>query len=270
MSGSGESKFAEFRPRWGEHEWRVIRGEKVAPPVNHALDEVFARRAGSCERPPSLRVWDRYGPEVPFGRFQSLSNEVDLENADKHGVVAVRRMTGGGAMFVEPENVITYSITAPISFVSGMSAVESYEFLDEWGISALRSIGVEACYEPINDISSKNGKIGGSAQARSFGAVLHHTTMSYEMDARKMLEVLRIGQEKVSDKAVQSAEKRVGPIKRQTRMPKEEVVSALIKTFAEYAEGNVRTDIVTQDEMDEAEELVESRYGTREWNELIP
>lgn len=265
-----ESKFAEFRHRWKEHEWRVIRGEKVAPPVNHALDEVFAKRAGSGESPPSLRVWDRYEPEVPFGRFQSLSNEVDLENAEKHGVVPVRRMTGGGAMFVEPENVITYSITAPCDFVAGMSAVESYEFLDEWVVSALRSLGVEAYHEPINDISSANGKIGGSAQARSFRAVLHHTTMSYEMDARKMLEVLRIGKEKVSDKAVKSAEKRVGPIKRQTQMPKEEVISALISTFSEYADGNVRTDIVAQDEMSEAEALVESRYGTREWNETIP
>lgn len=267
---SGVSKFAEFRPRWGEYEWRVIRGEKVAPPVNHALDEVFARRAGSGESPPSLRVWDRFEPEIPFGRFQSLSNEVDAGNAEKYGVVPVRRMTGGGAMFVEPENVITYSITAPISFVAGMSAVESYEFLDEWVVAALRSIGVEAHYEPINDISSAGGKIGGSAQARSFGAVLHHTTMSYEMDARKMLEVLRIGEEKVSDKAVESAEKRVAPIKHQTRMAKEEIISALIKTFAEYADGSVRTDIVSEDEMDEAEKLVEGRYGTREWNEEIP
>jgi len=265
-----ESKFAEFRPRWKEYEWRVIRGEKVAPPVNHALDEVFAKRAGSGESPPSLRVWDRYEPEVPFGRFQSPGNEVDAENAEKYGVALVRRMTGGGAMFVEPENIITYSITAPINFVSGMGAVESYEFLDEWVVGALRSIGVEAYYEPINDISSSGGKIGGSAQARSFGAVLHHTTMSYEMDARKMLEVLRIGKEKVSDKAVESAEKRVGPIKRQTRMPKEEVISALLATFAEYAGGNVRTDIVSEEEMDEAEKLVESRYGTREWNEMIP
>jgi lipoate---protein ligase len=265
-----ESKFAGFRSRWKEYEWRVIRGEKVAPHINHALDEALARRAGSSESPPALRVWDRYEPEVPFGRFQSLSNEVDLESARKYGVALVRRMTGGGAMFVEPENVITYSITAPVSFVAGMSAVESYEFLDEWAISALRSIGVEAFHEPINDISSVNGKIGGSAQARSFGAVLHHATMSYEMDARKMLEILRIGKEKVSDKAVASAEKRVAPIKRQTEMPKEEVISNLLKTFAEYANGNVRTDIVAQDEMDEAEALVESRYATREWNELIP
>lgn len=265
-----DTTFAEFRHRWREYEWRVIRGEKVAPPVNHALDEVFARRAGSGESDPSLRVWDRYEPEVPFGRFQSLANEVNLENAEKYGVVPVRRMTGGGAMFVEPENIITYSITVPISFVAGMGAVESYEFLDEWIVEALRSIGVEAYHEPINDISSSGRKIGGSAQARSHGAVLHHTTMSYEMDARKMLEVLRIGEEKVSDKAVQSAEKRVGPIKRQTQMTKEEVISALIATFTEYAEGNVRTDIVAQDEMGEAEELVESRYGTREWNEMIP
>jgi lipoate---protein ligase len=151
---------------------------------------------------------------VVLGRFQPVKNEVDEEAAREHGIRIVRRMTGGGAMFVETENVITYSIYAPPELVAGMSSVDSYAYLDEWVVEALRSLGIDACYEPINDITSSNGKIGGAAQARSPGAVLYHVTMSYEMDAAKMLEVLRIGQEKVSDKAIQSVEKRVGPLRR--------------------------------------------------------
>jgi lipoate---protein ligase len=94
-----------------------------------------------------------------------------------------------------------------------MSSVDSYAFLDEWVVEALCSLGIDAWYEPINDITSSNGKTGGAVQARRRGAVLHHVTMSYEMDAAKMVEVLRIGQEKVSEKAIQSVEKRVGPLR---------------------------------------------------------
>ena len=41
------------------------------------------------------------------------------------------------------------------------------------------------------------------------GAVLHHVTMAYDMDAGKMLDVLRIGREKLSDKGTTSANKRL-------------------------------------------------------------
>ncbi len=256
--------------RWSRYRWRLIRGEPVAPPVNHALDEVLVRRVGAGERPPTLRFWERFAPEVALGRFQSLGNEVDGEGARRHGVTVVRRMTGGGAMFIEPPNVITYSLYAPLELVSGMSAAESYPFLDAWVIEALRSLGIEAYHEPINDISSAEGKIGGSAQARAFGAVLHHTTLAYEMDAGKMLEVLRIGQEKLSDKAVRSAERRVGPLRRQTALPRREIIGRMISTFSRYAGGGLEEDAVSPQEAGAAEELVRTKYGTRRWNALIP
>lgn len=255
--------------RWSRYSWRLIRGEPVEPPVNVAIDEVLARRVGAGERLPTLRFWGRYRPEVVIGRFQSVRNEVDEETARKMGVEVIRRTTGGGAMFVEPENIITYSIYAPLELVSGMSTVESYTFLDSWVVEALLSLGVEARHEPINDISSSAGKIGGAAQARRHGAVLHHTTLSYEMDAAKMLRVLRVGQEKLSDKAIRSAEKRVGPLRRQTRLPREEIVERMIEVFASRA-GGLTEGRVSPEEMAEAERLVRETYGTRDWLYSIP
>ena len=260
----------EAKSRWRKYPWRLIRGEPVDPPVNVALDEVLTRRVGSGERPPTLRFWGRYKPEVVIGRFQSVGNEVDEATAGELGVEVIRRTTGGGAMFVEPDNIITYSIYAPLELVSGMSTVESYAFLDGWVVEALRSLGIDAYYEPINDISSANGKIGGAAQARSHGAVLHHTTMSYEIDAAKMLRVLRTGQEKISDKAIASAEKRVGPIKRQTNLPREEVIKRMIETFERQAGGGLQQDRVSPEEMSEAEDLTRERYGSPAWIHSIP
>lgn len=48
------------------------------------------------------------------------------------------------------------------------------------------------------------------------GTVLHHVTMAYDMDAEKMVKVLRIGREKLSDKGTVSAVKRVDPLRSQT------------------------------------------------------
>ncbi|MGI9050227.1 MAG: lipoate--protein ligase family protein, partial [Rubrobacteraceae bacterium] len=60
--------------RWRDYSWRLIRGEPVDPPMNVALDEVLTRRVGSGDRPPTLRFWGGYKPEVVTGRFQSVGN----------------------------------------------------------------------------------------------------------------------------------------------------------------------------------------------------
>ena len=196
--------------RWRTHEWHLIPATPRTPTMNMALDDVLTRRVGSGERPPTLRIWGWTDRCVVLGRFQSVRNEVYPEAAADNGVQIVRRISGGGAMFIEPEGAITYSIYAPGSLVAGRSFADSYSFFDAWVIDSLRSLGVDAWYQPLNDITSSGGKIGGAAQARRAGAVLHHTTMAYEMNIPLMLQVLRIGQEKLSDKGIRSADKRVG------------------------------------------------------------
>src|SRR3546814_1809396 len=66
-------------------------------------------------------IWEWAGSAVVMGRFQSLRNEVDAQAARRHGIEVERRISGGGAMFIEPGNTITYSITAPMTLVEDMT-----------------------------------------------------------------------------------------------------------------------------------------------------
>lgn len=254
---------------WNDHEWHLIHEGPQEPALHMALDEVIAEQVGSGERPPTLRVWEWASNAVIIGSFQSLRNEVDLEGAAKHDVTVVRRISGGGAMFVEPGNTITYSLYVPESLVSGLSFIDSYAFLDDWVIGALEDLGIKATYQPINDITSPAGKIAGAAQKRlAGGAVLHHVTMAYDIDAGKMLEVLRIGREKLSDKGTTSANKRVDPLRSQTGMARTDVIKRMVGTF-ESRYGLV------EDTLDDktrrlAEELVGSKFATEEWLARVP
>ncbi|TVR76667.1 MAG: lipoate--protein ligase family protein [Sphaerobacteraceae bacterium] len=256
------------RTNWRDHDWQLIRGEPVPVVLNHALDEVLVRRVGHGERSPTLRFWDRQGPEIVLGRFQSVRNEVQVENTTADGIEVNRRITGGGAMFVEPQNAVTYSIYAPADLVKGLGFADSYAFLDEWVIEGLRSLGIDAWYEPINDITSSGGKIGGAAQARRHGAVLHHVTMAYDMAPESLPKYLRIGQEKLSDKGITSANRRVGPLRLQTQMERLDIIEHLIGTFRER--HGLTPGQITEDEMQEAEELVRTQFGTEEWRFLLP
>jgi lipoate-protein ligase A len=254
--------------RWRAHEWLIIPAVPQVPTMNMALDEVLTERVGRGERGPTLRIWAWSAPCVVLGRFQSVRNEVREEAAAAAGIAIVRRISGGGAMFIQPEGAITWSLYAPDSLVAGMSFPESYAFLDSWAVRALRGIGIDAWYAPLNDITSAGGKIGGAAQARRHGAVLHHTTMAYQMDVELMLRVLRIGQEKLSDKGTRSADKRVGPLRQQTDLPRADIINRLIAEFR--AAGPTTNDALTESEVDDAERRVAERFGTRSWTHILP
>ena len=254
---------------FADYDWKLIHDRAYDPVMQMALDEVLAREVGEGRRGPTLRIWEWESPAVVIGSFQSLKNEVDLDNAAKYGFDVVRRISGGGAMFMEAGTVITYSIYAPGDLVSGMTFADSYAFLDEWVIVALKSLGIDASYVPLNDIISPTGKIGGAAQKRlGNGAVLHHVTMSYDMDGAKMVEVLRIGREKMSDKGTKSAAKRVDPLRSQTGLDRADIIRRMEETFTRLFGST--PDVVTPTELAEAELLVADKFGTSEWLSRVP
>ncbi|EGD57077.1 lipoate--protein ligase family protein [Gordonia neofelifaecis] len=254
---------------WHDHTFDVIEPVVMPPAMHVALDEVILREVASGVRPPTLRFWDWDSPLVVIGSFQSVRNEVDEEAASRHGIGVVRRISGGGAMFMEPGNCITYSLVVPTSLVDGLTFEQSYEFLDRWVMGALADVGINARYVPINDIVSDHGKIGGAAQKRIVaGAVLHHVTMSYDIDADKMTEVLRIGREKISDKGITSSGKRVDPMRSQTGMTRADIIEAFIQHFR--ARYPTRVAGYTDDELSAARTLVDEKFSSRAWTYRVP
>ena len=254
---------------WDDHEFTYLDPGPLTPDMHVALDEVLSRELAEGRRGPTFRFWEWEDPAVVIGSFQSLRNEVDEEAAQRYGVQIVRRVSGGGAMFMEAGNCITFSLVVPESLIDSMSYEASYAFLDSWVLEALARVGVQATYAGLNDIASPAGKIAGAAQKRFVGgAVLHHVTMSYDIDADKMMEVLRIGREKLSDKGTKSANKRVDPVRSQTHLPRKQVMATFLETFRSLyrtVDGEL-----SADELAEAQELVRTKFGTREWTARVP
>ncbi|MBM7460942.1 biotin/lipoate A/B protein ligase family protein [Rhodococcus coprophilus] len=254
---------------WHDHTFDVIEPVSLDPALHVALDEVITREVASGNRPPTLRFWDWNAPLVVLGSFQSVRNEVDEEAAARHGIGVVRRISGGGAMFMEPGNCITYSLSVPTSLVDGLSFERSYAFLDQWVMGALADVGIKARYVPLNDIASEHGKIAGAAQKRfAAGAVLHHVTMAYDIDVDKMTDVLRIGREKISDKGITSSGKRVDPMRSQTGMTRDDIIAAFLTHFRTHY--NTHTSAYTDTELTAARDLVDTKFTNPEWTYRVP
>ncbi|MER1939595.1 biotin/lipoate A/B protein ligase family protein [Castellaniella sp. FW104-16D08] len=256
------------RSQWTDFNWQLVHPQPLQPLQHMALDQVLLDEVAAGRRPPTLRIWEWATPAVVIGIFQSLKNEVDAHAAEAHGIQVVRRISGGGAMFIEPGNTITYSIYAPLSLVEGMSFKDAYAYMDDFVLQALDDAGIKAWYQPLNDITSEAGKIGGAAQARRGGAVLHHVTMAYDIDAVKMLQVLRIGREKLSDKGTTSAAKRVDPLRSQTGLSRESLIQKMIDVFRQR--NGLQESTLTPPELATANRLIQEKFGTFSWISKVP
>lgn len=254
---------------WEDIDFDVIHGPVVDPMINVALDETLVEDVAAGRRKPFMRLWEWNGPQVVIGSFQSYQNEIQHDGVLKHGITVSRRVTGGGAMFMEPGNCITYSIVVPTALVEGMSFEQSYPFLDQWVMEVLAKVGIKAKYIPLNDIASEVGKIGGAAQKRwSNGYMIHHVTMAYDIDAVKMNEVLRIGMEKIRDKGTRSAVKRVDPMRSQTGLPREEILKVFYDYFKE--KFHATDGKITEADLEVARQRCETKFATDEWTYRLP
>ena len=254
--------------RLREARWEVIPASSYSAHMHMALDEVLLESVIRRRRQPTMRMWRWIERALVIGSHQSVINEVDLRAAKEMGFVITRRMSGGGTMLAEPDRTITYSMYLPETMVAGISFRKSYAVLDSWAVRAFNEIGVPASYHEINDIISPRGKIGGAAQARRRGFVLHHTTIAHAMDVELLPRIIRVGRERIADKGIRSAEKPVSPVSWFTEMSCEEVEAHMQSHFMRVFSAQER--LLTDEEVESAGRLVETKYATPGWINRLP
>lgn len=254
--------------QWNDFDWQLLMPEPLSSLEQMALDRVLLNQVAKGLRPPTLRIWQWSNPTIVLGIFQSVKNETCADACLAHGIEVVRRASGGGAMFCEPGNTITYSIYAPESLVADMDFKESYAFFDKWVVDTLKRLGVPCFYRPVNDIATDRGKIAGAAQARHANAVLHHTSMAYRMDNDHMVKVLRMNKAVISERGTKSAKKLVDPVNNYTGLSLDDVVAEMIKTFGERC--SLVQGELTADERRTMQALVEERFATDKWLYKVP
>lgn len=240
--------------------WRVLRYEEGNAAFNMALDEAIAEAVAFHVAGPTMRFYGWKPPAVSIGRFQRLEEVVDLEGCRKLGVDVVRRSTGGGAVFHDRE--ITYSVICPEDMMPA-DINEAYREIGGWIVNALKLIGIEGTFEPINDVLVKGKKISGSAQSRRKGIFVQHGTLIYDLDRAKMFAVLKVPQDKLDSQALSDPAERVTSVKEQRRVPWEFAAAAMANAFImnrEWYAGDL-----TSDELARAEVIAKMRYANDEW-----
>ena len=73
---------------------------------------------------------------------------------------------------------------------------------------------------------------------------------------------------KTASKGIASAKKRVDPLRRQTGIPREEIIDTMVGEFATRY-GALPAEL-SEEDLAAARRLVEEKYGTEEWTKKIP
>ena len=248
---------------------RLLETEYNSALFNMALDEALmheleaksnGNNQATVHRFPSaiLRIYGWKPAAVSIGYFQSMELEVQVNECKKRGIDLVRRITGGGAVLHETE--LTYSFVTN-TFASDI--MQSYILICNPVVQAIRKLGFDARFAPLNDIIIGNGvKVSGNAQTRRKNVLLQHGTILLDLDVERMFSVLKVPSEKMKDKVIDDVKKRVVGINRSF----DEVAIALKQSFSEAFDTQLVADELTSEEYSRVDSLIREKYSLDSWN----
>ena len=151
-----------------------------------AVDEALlesARRGGE----DAARMWVSERAVV-IGRSQAMASECDVAVLEEMGVPALRRVSGGGAVYHYPGNLNVSMVFANARRLG--TAEVGFERLGRALARGLRELDIVA---EVRDrmLVLRGEKVSGAAQARRGDAILVHATLLVLPDTLKMESLLR-------------------------------------------------------------------------------
>ncbi len=237
---------------------------------NMAMDETLLYLKALGKSPSTLRLYVFTPSTISIGYFQSLTDSVNIEQAEHFKIPIVRRISGGGSVYHDSEGEITYSIITSLDEIPA-DYVDSFRYLSGGVIEAARLLGLPAEFKPLNDGIVNGKKFSGNAQARKLGAVLQHGTFMYATDLKMLSSVLKAPREKMTGKSAKTIYDRVTTlsIALGRKITKSEALKALVDGFRKALNVELKRGTYTKEELSLASSL-KWKYISSEWRRLRP
>lgn len=187
--------------------WRVIDTGTRRAAENFALNRALLEARKRRMAPSTLRFL-RFGPSALLGYHQSAEQELDLDYCRANGIEVQRRITGGGAIYMD-ESVLGWELYLGKTDLGTADMGVISQRVCETAAHAVSAFGVQATYRPRTDIEVDGRKIAGTGGAFDGEALLYQGTLLLDFDVERMLRCLRLPAEMLSPQAIQGARARV-------------------------------------------------------------
>jgi lipoate---protein ligase len=239
--------------------WRLVDTDLALPAYTAACEEAIVLARQKNLVPNTLHLYRRDRPTISLGYFEPVEESVNMEAVRRHGIQLVRRMSGGSAIYTDPDQLIYSAVMNKELLPKEPNMI--YEVVCSALIRALEFLGLEAEFKPINDVQIGGKKVSGSAQKMEKEVVIQHGTVIMDADFDLMFEVLKTDNKKVRTKReMTSLSAELG-----RKVEVGEVKEALIRGFSEVFDATIHKGVLTRFEKKRVEELIRTKYGTEQF-----
>ena len=171
---------------------------------NMAFDEFVLENLPLDE--PVFYLW-RNSPSVIIGLNQSAYAEVNLPYLESKGITLARRVTGGGAVYHDLQN-LNYTIVGKSRDLNA----DDPDYL-HFVVNALRILGVPAELSGRNDIMVGGRKCSGYAKRVWKDRLMVHGTLMFDVDLETLREVLSVPGSKMAASGIASVRSKVANLR---------------------------------------------------------
>lgn len=187
--------------------WRILDTGVRRAAENFAINRALLESHQQGASPHTLRFL-QFKPSALIGFHQNVDQELRTNYCHAHGIDIQRRLTGGGALYFD-ETQLGWELYLDKKVLGTADMGVIATKICTAAAAGISSLGVDARFRPRNDIEVAGRKISGTGGAFDGDSILYQGTLLVEFDVERMLRVLHIPAEKLSDKAISSARERV-------------------------------------------------------------
>ena len=144
-----------------------------------------------------------------------MKQEIDLEYCQLHNIPIFRREVGGGAVFLDGNQLFFYLILNRDNPIAPKRIDAFYKKFLQPVIDVHRKIGIQAEYKPVNDLVVQNRKISGTGAGEIADCIVFVGNLILDFDYETMAGVLKIPDEKFRDKVKKTIEENLSTIRRE-------------------------------------------------------
>lgn len=200
-------------------------------------------------------------PAIIIGRHQNTIQEINKEFIDKNGIHVVRRLSGGGAVYHDLNN-LNYTI------ISNNTQEGAFDFqtFSKPVIDTLAKLGVKAEFTGRNDLEINGQKFAGNAQAYYKGRMMHHGCLLFDVDMSVLGQALKVSKDKIESKGIKSVRARVTNIvdHLSDKITVQEFGDAILAQMKEeYPEMDEY--VLSDAELSEIQAMRDNQFATWDW-----
>jgi lipoate---protein ligase len=162
--------------------WFVDNGGITRPQINLAIEEFLLRNVLPEDDLLFLYINE---PAIIVGRFQNTLEEINQAYVEEHGIHVVRRLSGGGAVYQDLNN-LNFSYITP----KDPESISNFTRFNIPVIRTLGEMGLKAYMGSRKELLVAGRKISGNAQYITGSRMVSHGTLLYNSDLTRLSEAL--------------------------------------------------------------------------------